>query len=513
MQLSSTKKVYLVVSILVLVLVTTPYFYASFQGGDAYQFGGFLLNPLDGNSYLAKMRQGWNGSWKFTLPYTANPGKGAYLFLFYISLGHLARTLQIPLLIMFHGVKFIGTALMLTSMARFFDQRMESPRLKQSAFSLAAIGSGLGWTAIPWGLFTADFWVAEAYPFLSAYANPHFPLGLAILMNLFQPAEKRRISVVGILTALLALILPFGVVILILLHGALVLDDFFSGPYQKITDVFKTKHMKSVGVIGGIGLPILVYEWWVTNADPVLSLWNEQNLTPSPPLWDTLLSFSPALILAIWGIRKAWGSKKTKPLVYWGILGAVLMYFPWSLQRRFMLGYYIPMAGLAVLGIERISKQFALRFPSMMIVLIIFAVPTNAIVILSGAQAVKQRSPQIYLAQNEVQALEWVEKNAQDADVFLSSPSTGLYIPAYTGRKVYYGHPFETTDAEEKRGKAEGFFKETWTSDQRKSFLVENEIDYVFYGPREKKLGAVKDLAYLEVVYDRGGIKIYEVDH
>lgn len=494
-------------------MVTTPYLYASFQGGDAYQFGGFLLNPIDGNSYLAKMRQGLNGSWKFTLPYTANPGKGAYLFLFYISLGHLARLLQIPLLIMFHGVKFIGTALMLVSMARFFDLTLEAPRLKQSAFCLAALGSGVGWMVIPWGLFTADFWVAEAYPFLSGYANPHFPIGLAITLYLIRPGEKSRIYVMGIMTALLALILPFGVVILIVLHGTLALDEFFSEPYQKITDVFKTRHMKNVWVIGGIGLPFLIYDWWVTNADPVLSLWNKQNLTPSPPLWDTLLSFSPALILAAWGIRKAWVSKNAKPLVYWGILGAALMYFPWSLQRRFMLGYYIPMAGLAVLGIEQISKDHQVRFKSMMIVLIIFAVPTNAIVILSGIQAVKLRAPQIFLTQNEVQALEWLNKNAREDDVILSSPTTGLYIPAYTGRQVYYGHPFETTEAKQKRGKAKGFFGEPWTSDQRKSFLVENEIDYVFYGPREKQLGAVKELTYLKVVYDRGGVMIYEVDH
>jgi len=512
MHLTSTKKVYLVVSTLVLVMVSIPYLYAGFQGGDAYQFGGFLLNPIDGNSYLSKMRQGWNGSWKFTLPYTTNPGKGAYLFLFYISLGHLARLLQIPLLIMFHGVRFIGTALMLMSMARFFDLTLEPPRLKQSAFSLAALGSGLGWTVVPWGLFTADFWVAEAFPFLSAYANPHFPIGLAITLYLIQPAEKSRIYVMGIMTALLALILPFGVVILIVLHGTLVLDEFFSKPYQKITAVINAKHLKYLGVIGGIGLPILVYEWWVTNADPVLSLWNEQNLTPSPLFWDTLLSFSPALILAIMGIRKAWGSKNTKPLVYWGIMGAVLMYFPWSLQRRFMLGYYIPMAGLAVFGIEHISENLQVRFKSMVIALMIFVVPTNAIVILSGVQAVKQRAPQIFLTKNEVQALEWVKKNVREDDVILSSPTTGLYIPAYTGRQVYYGHPFETTEAEHKRREAEGFFKEPWTSDQRKSFLVKNEIDYVFYGPREKKLGEVIDLAYLEVVYERGGVKIYEVN-
>ena len=64
---------------------------AVIAGGDTHVFGGFLLNPLDGNSYLAKMQQGASGSWRFTLPFTPEPGEGAYLFLFYLALGHLCR--------------------------------------------------------------------------------------------------------------------------------------------------------------------------------------------------------------------------------------------------------------------------------------------------------------------------------------------------------------------------------------------------------------------------------------
>ena len=79
------KRVMLIVSCLVILMITIPFIYAFQKGSAEYGFGGFLINPTDGHSYLAKMRQGWDGSWKYQLPYTADPGDGAYLFLFYLA--------------------------------------------------------------------------------------------------------------------------------------------------------------------------------------------------------------------------------------------------------------------------------------------------------------------------------------------------------------------------------------------------------------------------------------------
>ncbi|MCK4961839.1 MAG: hypothetical protein KAS19_05105, partial [Anaerolineales bacterium] len=50
-----------------------PYFLASKLGQPAI-FSGFLINPMDGFSYLAKMRQGAEGSWLLHLPYAPEPG-------------------------------------------------------------------------------------------------------------------------------------------------------------------------------------------------------------------------------------------------------------------------------------------------------------------------------------------------------------------------------------------------------------------------------------------------------
>ncbi len=158
----------------ILLFVTLPYGYAALAAGQGYTFGGFLFNPLDGNSYLAKMMQGWLGSWTFTLPYTATPGKGTFLFLFYLLLGHLSRWLGLPLVWTFHLARVLAAGGLLLVLDQFLGRALQfSPEQRWKALLLSALGSEwVGWWSCR--AFTADFWVAEAYPFLSAFANPHF---------------------------------------------------------------------------------------------------------------------------------------------------------------------------------------------------------------------------------------------------------------------------------------------------------------------------------------------------
>ncbi|RLD03483.1 MAG: hypothetical protein DRI56_12415, partial [Chloroflexota bacterium] len=166
------KQFYFIIGLVLILAITIPYIYAAQTGGAEHIFGGFLMNTQDGNSYLAKMYQGWRGNWRFTLPYTADPGEGGYIFLFYLGLGHVARILNVPLLLVFHVTRILGAMCMLWALAHFYETLFPSPQRRKLAFAISALASGLGWLAIPFGAFASDFWVAETYPFLSAYSNP-----------------------------------------------------------------------------------------------------------------------------------------------------------------------------------------------------------------------------------------------------------------------------------------------------------------------------------------------------
>jgi len=282
----------------VLLLVTVPFFYAWSVGGTEYVFGGFLLNPLDGNTYLAKMYQGWEGNWRNQMAFSADPGEGAYINLYYLFLGHLARIVDLPLIIVYHCARLLGTALMLGMLWRFYGALLPVRRTQRLAYSLAVLGSGMGWVMIPFGQITSDLWVGEIYPFLSAFTNPHFPLGLTLALWLILPRETRLRpwGVVSriLISSLISLISPFGLVIVLTVLGGRLIYVFFDQRAWKELQILRDEFWGLLLVLIG-GAPLMLYYVWIAAYDPVIAIWNAQNLTLSPPLWDLLVSLSPAL--------------------------------------------------------------------------------------------------------------------------------------------------------------------------------------------------------------------------
>lgn len=487
-----------------LLLVSLPYVVAVISAAPGMPFGGFLLNPLDGNSYLAKMREGWQGAWTFQLPFTAQPGEGSAIFLFYLFLGHLARWLHIPLLWMFHIARCLSAVVLVMALTKFFQYLFCDEREARYALLLAVFGSGLGWIVAMFGGMTADFWVAEAYPFLAMYANPHFPLALALILVLLtreNPQTFGKGLVTALLSLLLAVIQPFGVVVVgVVLTGVVVWNYFLHRPTNLM-------HLMLVALGGA---PMMVYQLWLTRTHPALMVWNAQNVTLSPALWDLAIALLPALVLAIYGAVQVMRNPEDsrRMMVVWLALGLVLMYLPVGLQRRFMLGIYIPAAGLAVTGLAALAKGSTRRFRRWFTWGLIFSVITNILVIASGLFAGVQRSPEITLREGEMASFEWLAQQPMDG-VVLSSPDTGLLIPAYSGRRVLYGHPYETVNATEEERFAIEFFEKGVFSTSTEQQLQEKGVTLIYAGPRERELGDLTFLQSLPRVYDAGGVTIY----
>jgi hypothetical protein len=491
----------------VVILTTMPYGIATLLGGPDYVFGGFLLNPIDGNSYLAKMYQGWKGAWQFSLPFTAETGNGSYIFLFYIALGHVARLIGFQVIWVFHLARLLASICLGISLNSFYQKHLPDKQMVQFAFPLAVFGAGLGWLALPFSYLTSDYWVAEAYPFLSAYANPHFPLSLALILWLFSLKEPlvswRKIFVILLAVFSLSMILPFGVILTIVVIGGKVVWDYFA------THKFKWQLLSCL-LIGG--MPVLVYQLALVYTDPLLHKWNAQNLTPSPPLWDFLVSFSPVLIAAGIGIKAAIkkNTESYRLLVTWAILGSLLIYIPIGLQRRFMLGLYIPLVALAIIGLYDLFGTSYRKIRRAKTFLFISSLPTVLIILVVGLFGAISHQESIYLTRGEIQALSWISHNTPQNALVLASPDMGLYVPAYTGRKVLYGHPFETVDADQRKSQVVSFFSGGW-DDKKQVFLIDNRVDYLFLGPRENSLSDIDLFDGVEEIYNVDGVSLYKV--
>jgi len=491
------------VAFALLLWITLPYLAALWGSGKDLVFAGFLLNPLDGNSYLAKMYQGYQGHWRFTLPYSAEKGQGAYLFLFYLLLGHLGRILGLPLIVVYHVARLLASLGMLLALWLFLGEHFPRPEARRAAFIASTLGLGMGWLAIPWGVMTSDLWVAEAFPFLSAFTNPHFPLALGLVLLVLTLGQGGKGLWYGLVSALLALVSPFGVMLALAILTVVAIWE--AGPDYKRLCQSKAAR-RAVWVFLG-GAPIVAYQAWAIASDPILAEWNAQNITPSPPVWDVALSFSPWVGLALlWvGLGLKRGDPAPRLLVTWLLLGWVLIYLPWGLQRRWMMGMYIPVVGLAMHGLGR-WIQGARRFWMAAMGLFTVVVPTQLLILLAVLHGIRAQDPKLFITRDEMAAYAWIETHTAPEALILASPESGLLIPAHTGRRVVYGHPFETVEADRHKAWVEAFFSGEGGQGLHSLLL---EADYIFYGPREQRLGGDLDLARYAAVYRQGQVTLY----
>jgi len=503
-------RIKVILTIVILAIgISLPYMLAARAADGEHVFGGFLANPLDGNSYLAKMQQGLAGGWEFSLTYSPQGGNGAFIFLFYLFLGHLAGWIGLPLILVFHLARILASIGLLVVLWWFFRWLAKDDLdLAWKMYLLAVVGSGLGWlAAIATGYISGDFWIAETFPFLSMYTNPHFPLGLALMLGacllVFNASNRFRHPMIGVLSIALAIVQPFGVVVL-----ALPLAGYFLFQPRRLRSNDLSAALLAL-VPGGL---YLIYQYIAITKDPVLAIWNAQNLTASPPVWDLALSLSPALLLAAAGGYWAWKAQNEglKLLSFWLAAGILLAFVPFSLQRRFLTGLYIPIAGLAGYAIHRLAEatpRMKWIWPATLVVSLL----TNLMLIAGGLGAAARQDPALFLTRGESVALAWLQDNTPPRSVILASPDMGVYVPAWSGRSVVYGHPFESIHAPAAREGVEAYFSATMSKEQIGVFFSDQGIDYVLRGPRELAFGEPQNLDELPPVFQDGDVTIFEV--
>jgi hypothetical protein len=106
----------------------------------------------------------------------------------------------------------------------------------------------------------------------------------------------------------------------------------------------------------------------------------------------------------------------------------------------------------------------------------------------------------------------WIEQFADSDALILASPEMGNYIPAQTGRRVLYGHPFETVEAEKEEAAVSSFFEGLLTEDQAVEMLEMRGVDLIYYGPREKSLGTMPaEILQYKIAYQNEHVSIYLV--
>ena len=245
---------------------------------------------------------------------------------------------------------------------------------------------------------------------------------------------------------------------------------------------------------------------------PPLLIWNSQNITLSPPITDYVIGYGLILILAILGITKTRGQDRPRDrlLLAWSLSNMILLYMPFSFQRRLTLGLFFPLAGLAALGLEGIVGGRE-KYRAALILLLILSVPSSLIVIGAGLSGVERQNPSVIHLPGELEAYTWLDENSPPGALILASPDIGNRLPAFAEVRVLYGHPFETIYAESQKSLVESLYAWNGSRAGAIDFIDQLDIDYVFLGEREKVLGYPEWIVELPLVFTSQGVEIYEV--
>lgn len=541
----------ILVAVATAVLLLLPYGLGHLTTPPDRVYMHLIMNPEDSLTYWAKMRQGLQGAWLYTIPFTAEPHQGALIGAFYVWLGQAARLTGASLTAVWHGARFLAGVILFLTTFLFTVVFLPDRLTRWTAYLLALTGSGLGWLLFlagqtHWlGSFPVDFKQPGAHLFFTALTYPHIALGTALI--LFDVAVLKAIAVRNLLPAkpglteipnpwLLAAAAGAGNVLLGLAYPFLIYIVALTAVLYMLYLIYKTRRILwaagfQIALLFLIPAPLYLYYVWVWQHNAVFRAWEAQAGTPSPPWPHYLVAFGLMLLLAVvHGWKRP--SQRAHMAVLWCWVAAValLIYAPLGPQRRFVQGVHVALALLAAAGwvqvlLPRLQGtavwQRLIRHPrytsaglSRLLVagFLFFMALSNLLLLADVARVAGLTQPDLFFRPvEEAAAAEWLQ--AQPTGVVLGDYQTGNFVAAYAGQPVVLGHWAETVAYENKVTAVAQFFNAQTDDRRRQALLAAFNTRYVWFGPRERALGAFEpDTAvYLHPLYTNPSITIYQV--
>jgi hypothetical protein len=495
----------LALAVTVLALTNLPHLWGSTIRFEGQVFSGFVYTYTfyDILSYLAKMRDGLEGGWFYTNPFTTEEPKPVFLFVFYIALGHGARIAGLSLVAAYHLARIGAGVFLLFAVDRLIRSFGWRGSARLFGFGLVFLGGGFGWT-LRWGGIDpapVEFMQTEGFCFQSMASYPHFALALALMAWIVADGFRYAAgnATWGAITG--SAMASFA---LAWVHPRPLLTLMVVGAIAAVWGAARgaASWRRWALFLGALALAAagpMAVSLATVRADP---LWTEWSRTPtlSAPPWQYLIAYGlmwPLALAGAWyAVRRneAWAPV----LVGWLVAGSVLPYLPIAAQGRLIIGWNIPVALLSgytlgtvvVPGLARAPASIARMGPAIVGALCLLLALTPIAYLGAGVDRVLRGTFPGYFAEERAEAMAWLAGNTGRADVVLSSVPTGMFIPAYAGNRVVQGHWAETFDPERKRRSVNEIFAADTEAERREALLTEFGVRYLFYGQWERELGA-----------------------
>ena len=333
-----------------------------------------------------------------------------------------------------------------------------------AALLLVLLGGGLGGVLFEATDRTAahclDLSVA-AFPYLEAFANPHFALGTALLAGAlwcFAAVPAPRGPVTGVLLGtLLGLVRPYDLALLGLVRGVAVLA---ARP--------PSRWAREIAPLLGL-VPVLAYDVWVFFGTDQFASFHAGGAMP--PWSDYLPAFGPAAALALASLaapaREPAERAARAHLWCWAACAfGIVAVRPNAFALQFLVGAGLP---LLVLGAAALARR-----PT--------AATAAAAVVLAATAAVQTRialgeDPNWFVPRERLAAAAALRPYCRAGDRVLAPPDIGLYAIGLTACSAVVSHPV-APDHAARLADAAGFYG-AWTKAERLAFLDRERVTHL----------------------------------
>ncbi|MCC6798206.1 MAG: hypothetical protein IT366_24045 [Candidatus Hydrogenedentes bacterium] len=500
---------------------------------------GLVSLAMDIYSYYSFIWQAADGHWLFNNAMTSEPCDRIFFNLQWLLLGKCMAWFEWTPQFTFTLWRFAGAISLVVAFAVLSIQVLPQTSQRIVALLMCAFGGGFGWFIALLGdlgvVDTSDTMglknpamdlITAVHPFGQILKNPHYslPHGTFLLFACaFIQGERTRkmrwYAIAAILAVIQGLFRPYDVISISALIPIYIVTEFV----RNRSLAAKTTMNRALPLVAS--LPLLAYFYYIFSIHDVFKWWAIQGKQlPTPATWHTL-SLGLAGLLFLYRLSLCKKRPFTDPADRFLIALATTLLalyhanhisdaFSFSPQIAIPLLAPLILVGLSALPYIR-ERYFNNRHKMWFAVLCAFVVinSLSSPLYVVWSARIGQDTPRNYARQTDLDAMNWLKKNARESDVILSNDVIGGRISFSHGGRVALGHWALTPHVKKLKKQFARFAAGEFSPRKAKRFIDEIGPRYIYVAniPREKRPIYLRRNRDLRRVYFNQDVAIYEL--
>lgn len=505
------------------------------RNGDQYLFAN-VPDTSDTQVYFAFIDQNAQGHILYKNLFTSEDQRGVLFNPLWLVLGGVERVTHMSAVEVFTATRAVFGWLLVLLIYYLISHFIQRPAWRTVAFTVAVFGGGLGgillliyhadprlvWIQTQTPILrslTADITYAAGFTWLTLQHSPLFIISQMLLLGAWLRVWRGCSNGwTVIMVALLALIHPYDPALFFgVLLGRLILG-ILSNRLSR-NDVLHA--LRQIGVLLLAMIPAVIYYVFAILADPVIRQWFHQNFLLSPPLTSLIGGYGILSLLAFLGSRRAFrGTPPSFLLVTWLVSALLLTYLPLiPFQAKMISLLNVPIALLSVFAVQGIFAKYRHGISRIVVTVLCglsICITFSTVIVFPFRVAASQRAERTYhyASSSLIDALQWARNTTPPTSVILGDFFTDNLVPQFAARTAYIGHNIQTIQYQQKLYLVRHwFYGSNGDVERKEAFLRDQHINFVFWGPNEKKRGLFSpdELPSLHLVHQEGDIGVYQV--